>query len=190
MPRGGPQGDRSLSRKKSANERTMNTMRNSSKRPPVCSLCMLTGHKAGVKCGVVHQFSAVFIPSKEAGGFAANLGNSAVYLVEKPDSSVKPMLKDWLSEDVSIPSATKHIVVKRCFYSAATESYQNNVIECSLLEVGGRPLEGHNPCYFPAYKVSTWITKNACVKKRKKHVLSILAPPRAAISQSLYDYSP
>ena len=193
MIRAAPKGsDRGVLRLRSANERITNGMRNSKKRVPSCSLCFLNGHRAGMRCPTVQDHKAVFISSKEAPKFAANLGNPNHMLVEKPGSQeIKSAIKDWMSDDCSIPSTACHLIVKRC-YSTADDgaSDQNNPVQCILLGDTGEALADHNPSYFPAYMVSAWITRNCLNPRRKKHLMSCMLGPMPSLSQPLYDYSP
>ncbi len=168
MRRGAPM-DRTKNRLRSGNERARNIMRNSSKRPPICSLCSLPDHKAGsTSCGVVIEHKASFIKWNSSSAFADKLGNPAMCHVEEASGATKDFLREWLSKDNSIPNTTQHMIVKRCFYAAsrkATDSYQCNVLELTLLERGGTVVEGHESCLFPAYKVSSWIRSNCCVNQ-------------------------
>jgi hypothetical protein len=187
-----PTGSNGGQRLRSANERAVNGMRNSNKRAAICTLCHVPGHRIGRMCTIVIDQEAHVIGHREIPQFVERLGNPALVLVERPDRSVKDAIKEWMSDGGhSIPSRTKHLVVKRCYYSAKpNESYQMNVVEVNLLEDGGMPMAAHCPAYFPAYKVTAWITQNCSSNGRKKHLLSSLCDANQSMSQDLYEYSP
>lgn len=192
LRRAGPVGTNGGGRLKSANERTLNAMRNSKKRDSVCSLCLVPGHKVGRMCTIVQDLKATLIPAKESDEFAKSLGNPAAVLVETPNSTTKQAITEWISGQYTIPSSTKHLLAKRCFYSArrAESNFQMNVVEVVLMEDGGLPLMGHSPAYFPAWKVSNWITSNCTSNGRKRQVLSSMSAASAGFSQTMYNYSP
>ena len=188
LRRGGKK-DNSRRRLRSVNERTMNTLRDSNKRTPICSLCCLPGHRTGNRCPVVTKFRARFIPAKEAASFAEGLGNPAFHLVEKPPAEDREPLKEWLHRGWEIPSNAFHLVIRRSFFPAqAGDSFQANPLEVTCLSAGGEALAGHEVCYFPTCKVSSWIQKNCKSKQRRKHLLSSLSDPTPGLSQNLYDY--
>ena len=114
-----------------------------------------------------------------------------IHMVETPDSLTKSALNDWLQDSYSIPSTAQHMLIRRCFHSTKEgASYQANPVEVTLLDHGGTMLDDHELCYFPAYVVAEWITKNCTMAQRKKHLLSSLAQPMPALSQGFYDYTP
>lgn len=192
MRKAAPSGSNGGSRLRSANEILGNTMRSSNKRIPVCSLCLLQGHKVGRSCIIVKDYKATLVTAKDSLKFAKSLGNPNAYLVESPSSTVKASIKEWVIGDFSIPSSTCHIVAKRVFFSAkpSESPFEMNVVEVSLLDGSGAPIAGNDPAYFPAWKVHFWIEKNCVSTGRKKHLLSCLVPASDRLSQLAYDYSP
>jgi hypothetical protein len=187
-----PTGTNGGSRLRSANERLGNSMRNSKKRPSICSLCLVPGHKVGRMCTIVQDWKATLVAAKDSIKFAKSLGNPNVSLVETPDTTVKASIKDWTQGDYSIPSTACHIIAKRLFFSAKRKesSFQVNVVEVIILDGTGAALAGHAPAYFPAWVVSAWIEKHCTGLARKKHVLSCLVAASDCLSQEVYEYSP
>ena len=70
MLRAVPPGNQPRNRQRSRNERIMNGLKNSNKRPEMCSLCLMAGHRAGPRCAVLVGFGAAFIASKSSKDFA------------------------------------------------------------------------------------------------------------------------
>ena len=191
MRNAAPKGTSGGARQRSANERTMNSMRNSTRRPEICTLCYGPGHRVGTHCTVVNHHQAVVVPPKEVPLFAGRLGNPVAVKVEMPDAETKANIREWLSAQPSIPAETHHMVVKRCFYPARrNETVTNYVVEVHLLKETGESLEGYCPSYFFVHQVSFWITQNCCTRGRKKHLLSCLTDAPLALSQDLCNYSP
>ena len=192
LRRGAPAGTNGGGRLRSANERTLNAMKNSKKRDSLCSLCLVPGHKVGRMCTIVQDLKARVVPAKDADEFGKSLGNPVTVLVETPDATTKRTIKDWIGGEHSIPGATQHLLVKRCYYSArrAESTFQMNVVEVMLMGEGGIPLVGHWSAYFPAWKVSTWITSNCTSNGRKRQLLSSMSAASAGYSQTMYNYSP
>lgn len=181
--------DYSRKRLKSANEHTlsgMTGMTDSNKRKALCTLCLLPGHQVGTRCPLVCALLAVVIKHQDSGAWASKLGYPVHVLVEQPDDSTRHYLTDHVPVDQSAPSQAQHIVIKRCLSSARpSEGYQHNLVELSVLEAGGTPMEGHKICYIPVHNVANWIAKKA----RTKHLLSCLKPPSVVMSQELCQYS-
>jgi hypothetical protein len=119
------------------------------------------------------------------------MGNPAVHEVLTASAEDRGPMKEWLSEGCDIPFTAHHLVVRRCFYTAQQgESFQANPVEVTLLQQGGAVLDNHEVCYFPAFKVASWIDKYCVARQRRKHLLSCLAEAQASYSQQVYDYSP
>jgi hypothetical protein len=167
-------------------------MKNSKKRDSLCSLCLVPGHKVGRMCTIVQDLKARIIQGKDSDEFAKSLGNPVTVLVETPDATTKGLIKEWIQGEHTIPSTTQHMLVKRCFYSArrAATTFQMNVVEVMLMGDGGIPLVGHWPAYFPAWRVSAWITSNCSSNGRKRQLLSSMSAASAGFSQTMYNYSP
>jgi hypothetical protein len=179
--------DRSKHRLKSRNELVCNGMKNSNKKEASCSLCHLHNHKAGPRCPVVVNYKSRFVAVKDSREYAKTLGNPAVHEVLTASAKDRGPMKEWFSEGCDIPFTAHHLVVRRCFYTAQQgESFQ----AVTLLQQGGAVLDNHEVCYFPAFKVASWIERYCVGRHRKKHLLSCLAEAQACYSQQVYDYSP
>ena len=110
--------------------------------------------------------------------------------METPDDTAKAAIQKDLGEDHSTPSTAQHLVIKNCHCSAKETSQFNNCpVECVVLDSCGTPMEGNNPIYFPAWKVSQWMKKHAVARQRKKHVLSCIRKATTAMSQEMCDYA-
>ena len=187
MRNAAPTGSSGGGRKRSANERTRNTMRSSQKRPETCTLCLAQGHRAGPKCPLVTSHGARNVGYREVEAFCSKLGNPAHFVMEpRPDKKTKQIIKEWIAGDPSIPKTAHHMVIKRSYYnSKKVEQVTTNILEVHLLEAGGLPLQDYCPSYFQAHKVGQWITQHCNYKGRKKHVLSALLDASLSMSQEV-----
>jgi hypothetical protein len=191
MSRANPSGTSGGSRFKSANERRMESMRNSNKRPATCALCHCPGHRVGRNCSVVSDLGATVISHKEMTSFCASLGNPVKVLVQPPTLTVKEAIRTWTKDEQTIPSLTKHILVRQCFFSARPEhSFMTNIVEVDLLGEMGQQLTGYCPSYYPVHVIHSWIEKNCSSKAKKRVVLSSLKEADPNTRHDLYNYSP
>jgi hypothetical protein len=136
------------------------------------------------------QYKALYVGIREIKKYCDELGNPTLFLVEDPVEQDKPILKEWLSVQRDIPRTAKHLVIKRCLFTAKKgESFQMNPVEVDVLMEGGIGMPGHCPGYYPAYKVTLWIQTHCSERGRKCHLLSCLTPAGNAMSQEMYDYT-
>jgi hypothetical protein len=190
MSLGAPTGSNGGARLKSANEKSINWMRNSNKRNPSCTLCHRQGHKAGRNCPVVSDNNAVYIGNKGVEKFCNELGNPACVSVEEPGAAVKEEIRLSARQRTEIPPNVMHIVILQCYHAGKrSEHFSNNPVEILPLLDGGIRLGEGKAMYLPAHQVTTWIRVNCVANRRKKHLLSCLNESGCSqYSQECYEY--
>ncbi|KAG7351856.1 hypothetical protein IV203_007904 [Nitzschia inconspicua] len=187
LKRSKPPGANGGRRYRSRNERTMDQMKESSKRAALCSICLQPGHRI-VQCSKISEARATLIGHNHVAEFAAGLGDPMLCLVEEPFGSMRETIKKWVQSGCNIPVEAVHVVVRKCFYSATRQDSSRNVVEVFVWGKGGTPVKEHCPAYYPVNKVVQWILGNCNARRRKKHILSCLQKPVQEILQHLYDY--
>ncbi|KAG7351790.1 hypothetical protein IV203_007838 [Nitzschia inconspicua] len=187
LKRSKPPGANGGRRYRSRNERTMDQMKESSRRAALCSICLQPGHRI-VQCSKISEARATLIGHNHVAEFAAGLGDPMLCLVEEPFGSMRETIKKWMQSGRNIPVEAVHVVVRKCFYSATRQDSSRNVVEVFVWGKGGTPVKEHCPAYYPVNKVVQWILANCNARRRKKHILSCLQKPAQEILQHLYDY--
>ncbi|KAG7346548.1 hypothetical protein IV203_005616 [Nitzschia inconspicua] len=132
LKRSKPPGANGGRRYRSRNERTMDQMKESSKRAALCSICLQPGHRI-VQCSKISEARATLIGHNHVAEFAAGLGDPMLCLVEEPFGSMRETIKKWMQSGRNIPVEAVHVVVQRCFYSATRQDSSRNVVEVFVL---------------------------------------------------------